>query len=190
VLATKVFFPMPDGDQGLSAAQIRKQLDASLRRLRVEYIDLYQCHRYDPDVPLEETMGALAEAVRQGKTRYIGFSEWTPAQIRAALALPGVERFVSSQPQYSMLERGPEAEVFPFCAGEGIGQIVWSPLRQGILTGKYLAGQPAPADSRAVSERMGMFIQKRMDDESLAKVQRLKPLAAKLGLTMAQLALA
>jgi aryl-alcohol dehydrogenase-like predicted oxidoreductase len=190
VLATKVFFPMPDGDHGLSAAQIRKQLDASLKRLRVEHVDLYQCHRYDPDVPLEETMGALAEAVRQGKTRYIGFSEWTPAQIRAALALPGVERFVSSQPQYSMLERGAEAEVFPLCAREGIGEIVWSPLRQGILTGKYLPGRPAPADSRAVSARMGVFIQKRLDDESLGRVQRLKPLAAGLGLTMAQLALA
>ncbi len=190
VLATKVFFPMPDGGRGLSADQIRKQLDASLRRLRVEYVDLYQCHRYDPDVPLEETMTALSEAVRQGKTRYIGFSEWTPAQIRAALALPGVERFVSSQPQYSMLERGPEADVFPLCAREGIGQIVWSPLKQGILTGKYLPGQPVPADSRAASASMGVFIQRRLDGETLAKVQRLEPIAAELGLTMAQLALA
>jgi aryl-alcohol dehydrogenase-like predicted oxidoreductase len=190
VLATKVFFPMPDGDQGLSAAQIRKQLDASLRRLRVDYVDLYQCHRYDPDVPLEETMAALTLAVRQGKTRYIGFSEWTAPQIRAALALPGVERFVSSQPQYSMLERGPEADVFPLCAQEGIGQIVWSPLKQGILTGKYVPGQPVPADSRAASASMGMFIQKRMDDSTLTKVQRLKPIAQELGLTLAQLALA
>ncbi len=190
VLATKVFFPMQDGDHGLSAAQIRKQLDASLRRLRVEYVDLYQCHRYDPDVPLEETMQALTEAVRQGKARYVGFSEWTPAQVRAALALPGVERFVSSQPQYSMLERGPEAELFPLCAKEGIGQIVWSPLRQGILTGKYLAGRPLPADSRAASATMGFFMQKRLDDATLAKVQRLKPIAGDLGLTMAQLALA
>lgn len=190
VLATKVFFPMPDGGQGLSAAQIRKQLDASLTRLRLEYVDLYQCHRYDPDVPLEETMEALTQAVRQGKTRHIGFSEWTPAQVRAALALPGVERFVSSQPQYSMLERGPEAELFPLCAREGIGQVVWSPLRQGILTGKYLPGAPALAGSRAASATMGTFIRKRMEDETLARVQRLGPLAAELGLTMAQLALA
>jgi aryl-alcohol dehydrogenase-like predicted oxidoreductase len=190
VLATKVFFPMPDGDRGLSAAQIGKQLDASLRRLRVDHVDLYQCHRYDPDVPLEETMEALTLAVRQGKTRYIGFSEWTAPQIRAALALRGVERFVSSQPQYSMLERGPEAEVFPVCAQAGIGQIVWSPLKQGILTGKYAPGQPVPADSRAASASMGAFIQKRMDDVTLAKVQRLRPIAEQLGLTMAQLALA
>ncbi len=189
VLATKVFFPMPSGDHGLSAAQIRKQLDASLRRLRVDFVDLYQCHRYDPDTPLEETMAALTQAVQQGKARYIGFSEWTPAQIRTALALPG-ERFVSSQPQYSMLERGPEAEVFPLCAKEGIGQIVWSPLKQGILTGKYLPGRPPPADSRAASAAMGMFIHRRMDEAPLAKVQRLKPIAQELGLTIAQLALA
>lgn len=190
VLATKVFFPMPDGGQGLSAPQIRRQLDASLRRLRVGYVDLYQCHRYDPDVPLEETMAALTEAVRQGKARHVGFSEWTPAQVRAALALPGVERFASSQPQYSMLERGPEDELFRLCAREGIGQVVWSPLKQGILTGKYLPGQPAPADSRAASASMGGFIRQRMDRETLARVQRLRPVAAELGLTMAQLALA
>jgi len=189
VLATKAYFPMPDGGRGLSAPQIREQLDASLRRLRVEYVDLYQCHRYDPEAPLEETMAALTEAVRQGKTRYIGFSEWSPAQIRAALALPG-ERFVSSQPQYSMLERAPEAEVFPLCLEEGIGQIVWSPLRQGVLTGKYLPGQPPPAGSRAASASMGMFIQKRMEEAALARVQRLLPLARELGLTLAQLALA
>ncbi len=189
VLATKVFFPMSPDDSGLSAAQIRKQLDASLRRLRVEYVDLYQCHRFDPNTPLEETMAALTEAVRQGKTRYIGFSEWTPEQIRAALALPG-ERFVSSQPQYSMLTREPEAGVFPLCASEGIGQIVWSPLAQGILTGKYPPGQPRPSDSRAASPTMGVFIQRRLDEQVLAKVQRLQPIARDLGLSMAQLALA
>ncbi|HEY6098418.1 MAG TPA: aldo/keto reductase family protein [Anaeromyxobacter sp.] len=189
VLATKVFFPMPSGDRGLSAAQIRKQLDASLRRLRVDFVDLYQCHRYDPDTPLEETMAALTEAVRLGKARYLGFSEWTASQIRAALALPG-ERFVSSQPQYSLLERAPEADVFPLCASAGIGQIVWSPLRQGILTGKYAPGRPPPADSRAASASMGTFIQKRMDDATLAKVERLRPIALHLGLTLAQLALA
>jgi 1-deoxyxylulose-5-phosphate synthase len=189
VLATKLFFPMSPTDRGLSAAQIRKQLDASLKRLRVEYLDLYQCHRYDPATPLEETMAALTEAVRQGKTRHIGFSEWTAAQIRAALALPGA-RFVSSQPQYSMLWRAPEAEVFPLCAEEGIGQIVWSPLGQGVLTGKYQPGKPPPADSRAASEKMGGFLQGRLDDRRLAAVQRLRPIARDLNLSLAQLALA
>ena len=189
VLATKVYFPMPDGGRGLSADQIRKQLDASLQRLRVDFVDLYQCHRYDTETPLEETMAALTEAVRQGKARWLGFSEWTPEQIRAALALPGA-RFVSSQPQYSMLARQWEAEVFPLCAREGIGQIVWSPLAQGILTGKYRSGEPPPADSRAASERMGTFIQRRLTDENLARVERLRPIAAERGLTLAQLALA
>jgi 1-deoxyxylulose-5-phosphate synthase len=124
VLATKVYFPMSSTDQGLSAAQIYKQIDASLQRLQTDYVDLYQCHRYDANVPLEETMSALTQVVRQGKARYIGFSEWNPAQIQAALNLPDVERFVSSQPQYSMLWRNPEAEVFPLCAANGIGQIV------------------------------------------------------------------
>ena len=189
VLATKVFFPMPSGDRGLSAAQIEKQLDASLRRLRTDHVDLYQCHRYDPHSPLEETMAALTRAVRSGKARHIGFSEWTAAQIRDALALPG-ERFVSSQPQYSLLWREPEAEVFPLCAREGIGQIVWSPLAQGILAGKYLPGQPVPADSRAASPEMGGFIQRRLDPATLAGVQRLRPIAAELGLTLSQLAIA
>ena len=189
VLATKLFFPMPSGDRGLSASQIAKQLDASLKRLRTPYVDLYQCHRFDPNTPLEETMAALTEAVRQGKTRTIGFSEWTAGQIRAALALPG-ERFVSSQPQYSMLAREPEAEVFPLCAREGIGQIVWSPLAQGVLTGKYRPGQPAPADSRAASAAMGGFMKRRLAPATLEGVQRLHPIAAELGLSVAQLALA
>ena len=189
VLATKVYFPMSPQDQGLSAAQIKKQLDASLRRLRVDHIDLYQCHRYDERTPLEETMAALRAAVAQGKTRYIGFSEWSAEQIRAALALPG-SRFVSSQPQYSLLWRAPEEEVFPLCAREGIGNIVWSPLAQGVLTGKYRAGQPAPADSRAASEAMGGFLQKRLDDRVLSSVQRLRPIASDLGLSLPQLALA
>jgi aryl-alcohol dehydrogenase-like predicted oxidoreductase len=189
VLATKVYFPMSPHDSGLSAAQIRKQLDASLRRLRVDHVDLYQCHRYDEGTPLEETMAALTEAVAQGKTRYVGFSEWSPAQIRVALALPGA-RFASSQPQYSLLWREPEAEVFPLCAREGIGQIVWSPLRQGILSGKYLPGSPPPPESRAASARMGGFMQGKMTDDVLAAVQRLKAIAAELGLTLPQLALA
>lgn len=189
VLATKVFFPMPDGDRGLSAVQIEKQLDASLRRLRTDHVDLYQCHRYDPATPLAETLEALTRAVRAGKTRHIGFSEWTADQIRDALSLP-FERFVSSQPQYSLLHRDPEADVFPLCAREGIGQIVWSPLAQGILTGKYLPGAPAPADSRAASTAMGAFIQRRLAPETLAGVQRLRPIAAELGLTLSQLAIA
>ena len=189
VLATKLYFPMSATDQGLSAAQVAKQLDASLQRLRVDHVDLYQCHRYDADTPLEETMEALTRAVRQGKARYIGFSEWTADQIRAALALPG-ERFVSSQPQYSMLWRAPEGDVFPLCAAEGIGQIVWSPLAQGVLTGKYAPGRPPPADSRAANEAMGVFLQGRLDARVLASVQNLRPIAAELGLTLAQLALA
>jgi aryl-alcohol dehydrogenase-like predicted oxidoreductase len=189
VLATKLYFPMSPTDRGLSAAQVKKQLDRSLQRLRVDHVDLYQCHRYDEETPLEETMKALDEAVRAGKTRFIGFSEWRPKQIRAALALP-YARFVSSQPQYSMIWREPEAEVFPLCAREGIGQIVWSPLAQGILTGKYAPGRPPPADSRAASETMGGFIQRRLDDRTLGAVQELRPIAAGLGLTMAQLALA
>jgi aryl-alcohol dehydrogenase-like predicted oxidoreductase len=189
VLATKLFFPMSPADRGLSAEQIRKQLDASLRRLRTDHVDLYQCHRYDPATPLEETMTALTEAVRQGKTRAIGFSEWAPDQLRAALDLPG-ERFVSSQPQYSLLWRDPEREVFPLCAQEGIGQIVWSPLAQGVLTGKYQPGRAPPAASRAASATMGAFLRGRLDDHVLAGVQRLRPIAQELSLTLPQLALA
>lgn len=191
VLATKVFFPMSDTDRGLSAAQIRKQMDASLQRLQTDYVDLYQCHRYDVNTPLEETMTALTEVVRQGKVRYIGFSEWKPDQIKAALSMTGVERFVSSQPQYSMLWRKPEAEVFPLCAANGIGQIVWSPLAQGILTGKYQPGQPPPSDSRAANDKMNAFLKDDIaNDRVLSAVQELQPIAADLGLTMSQLALA
>src|SRR5438270_2921773 len=136
-------------DRGQSAAQIRKQIDDSLERLQTDHVDLYQCHRYDTRTPLEETMQALTEVVRQGKARYIGFSEWSADQIRAAFAIDGVERFVSSQPQYSMLWREPETEIFPLCQELGIGQIVWSPLAQGVLTGKYKPGSPPPEDSRA-----------------------------------------
>src|SRR6185436_10897205 len=136
ILATKLFFPMTDSDRGLSAAQIEKQLDASLKRLRTDHVDLYQCHRYDFETPLEETMQALTRAVESGKARYVGFSEWPAEGIRAAIAMPDVVRFVSSQPQYSLLWRGPEKEVIPLSAANGISQIVWSPLAQGILTGK------------------------------------------------------
>jgi aryl-alcohol dehydrogenase-like predicted oxidoreductase len=190
VLATKVFFPMSDSDRGLSAAQIQKQIDASLQRLGTDYVDLYQCHRYDSDTPLEETMMALTDLVQQGKVRYIGFSEWDPAQIRAALSLPKVEKFVSSQPQYSMLWRQPETEVFPLCADNGIGQIVWSPLAQGVLTGKYQPGEAPPADSRASNDKMNGFMRELRSDRILSAVQDLKPIAQQLDLSMAQLALA
>jgi 1-deoxyxylulose-5-phosphate synthase len=190
VLATKVYFPMSDTDSGLSAAQIHKQIDASLGRLRTDYVDLYQCHRYDDRTPLEETMGALGEVVAAGKARHIGFSEWPAARIEESLALPGVERWVSSQPQYSMLWRAPEAEVIPLCEREGISQIVWSPLAQGVLTGKYLPGQPPPADSRAASDSMSGFIDRLIQPRVLEAVQRLVPVADGAGLTLAQLALA
>lgn len=191
ILATKLYFPMTDTDRGLSAAQVYKQIDASLARLRTDYVDLYQCHRYDPLTPLEETMHALADVVHQGKARYIGFSEWSAENIRASLAIPGVEKFVSSQPQYSILWRAPEAEIFPLCAANGIGQIVWSPLAQGVLTGKYLPGQPPPPDSRAASPEMSGFIRQRLrSNRTLTAVQQLRPIAEARGLTLAQLALA
>jgi aryl-alcohol dehydrogenase-like predicted oxidoreductase len=190
VLATKVFFPMSDSDSGLSAAQIHKQIDASLARLKTDYVDLYQCHRYDSETPLEETMAALSEVVHAGKARYIGFSEWPAEKIERSLALPGVERWVSSQPQYSMLWRGPEAEVIPLCEREQISQIVWSPLAQGVLTGKYLPGEPPPHDSRAASDSMSGFIDRLVAPPVLEAVQRLVPVAEQAGLTMVQLALA
>jgi 1-deoxyxylulose-5-phosphate synthase len=190
VLATKLYFPMSDTDKGLSRAQIEKQIDASLARLRVDYVDLYQCHRYDADTPLEETMAALSDVVRAGKARYIGFSEWTPAQIQAALDLPGVEKFVSSQPEYSLLYRAPERGVIDVCAANGISQIVWSPLAQGALTGKYHAGQKPPAGSRADSKTMGWDIVRFLGDDVLAGVERLKPIADGLGIRLSQLAVA
>jgi len=191
VLATKVFFQMPDGDRGLSRTQIFKQLDASLARLRTDYVDLYQCHRYDWDTPLEETMEALTEVVRQGKVRYIGFSEWPVEKISEALELAGVEKFVSSQPQYSMIWRGPERDIIPFCAEHGISQIVWSPLAQGVLTGKYKPGQPPPAGSRATSKEMNYFFDDRLlSEQLLAQVQEVAGIAKELGISMAQLALA
>jgi aryl-alcohol dehydrogenase-like predicted oxidoreductase len=190
VLATKVYFPMSDTDRGLSAAQIHKQIDASLTRLQTDYVDLYQCHRYDSHTPLEETMTALSEVVRAGKARHIGFSEWPAAKIDESLALPGVERWVSSQPQYSMLWRAPEAEVIPLCELEGISQIVWSPLAQGVLTGKYLPGEPPPPDSRAASDSMGGFIDQLIEPRVLEAVQGLRAVAEGAGLSMVQLALA
>jgi aryl-alcohol dehydrogenase-like predicted oxidoreductase len=192
LLATKLFFPM-NGDRGLSGEQVHKQIDLSLRRLRTDHVDLYQCHRYDRETPLEETMEALSEVVRQGKARYIGFSEWTAPQIRASLDLSrerGFERFVSSQPQYSLLYRAPEDEVIPLCADNGISQIVWSPLAQGVLTGKYEPGEKPAKGTRAASRSMGWALDSFRDDETLRAVRRLRPIADGLGLTMAQLALA
>jgi len=190
VLATKLYFPMTETDRGLSRAQVEKQLDASLARLKTDYVDLYQCHRYDEETELEETMAALTEAVQAGKARYIGFSEWPADKIREALALAGVEKFVSSQPQYSLLWPQPEEEVIPLCAANGISQIVWSPLAQGVLTGKYKPGSPPPAGSRATSEEMGGFISWLLRDQTLEAVERLEPVAAEAGLSLAQFALA
>ena len=193
VLATKLFFPMSDTDRGLSREQVEKQLDASLKRLRTDYVDLYQCHRYDHDTPLEETMEALTRAVESGKTRYIGFSEWPADRIRAAIDLAGsgnIAKFVSSQPQYSLLWREPEKEVIPLCAANGISQIVWSPLGQGVLSGKYDPDKPPPSNSRAASDEMGGFMDRLMQPDVLRAVQRLKPVAEAAGLTLPQFALA
>src|SRR5947199_561297 len=182
VLATKLYFPMSETDRGLSAAQVHKQVDASLSRLRTDYVDLYQCHRYDRETPLEETMEALTEVVRQGKARYLGFSEWTAPQIQAALDFsPPYEKFVSSQPQYSILWRVPEREVIPLCAANGISQIVFSPLAQGVLTGKYKPGAPPAADTRMASERMGWAMDRFSSEQVLQAVQRLQPIADGLG---------
>ncbi len=193
VLATKLHFPMSKTDRGLSAEQVRKQLDASLRRLQVDHLALYQCHRYDADTPLEETMTALTEAVEAGKVRYLGFSEWSPDNIREAVALHekgDVAKFSSSQPQYSMLWRRPDKEVIGLSAASGISQIVWSPLAQGVLSGKYSPGEPPPADSRAASEEMGQMMDQWREEPVLEAVQRLRPIAEEADLTMAQLALA
>ena len=160
VLATKVFFPMSDQDRGLSAAQIAKQMRTPRWRWpKVDQVDLYQCHRYDTETPLEETMAALTDVVKQGKARYIGFSEWRPEQIQAAIFSAPPQPFVSSQPQYSLLWRRPEQKVTPLCAANGISQIVWSPLAQGVLSGKYLLGAKPPAGSRATSDDMGGAMQ-------------------------------
>src|SRR5262245_57195926 len=190
VLATKVYFPMGPADQGLSRAQIAKQIDASLKRLRVDHVDLYQCHRYDAGTPIEETMQALSDVVRQGKARYIGFSEWSTRQIEGAFAVAGSEAFVSSQPQYSLLWRAPEKDVIPFCAKRGISQVVWSPLARGVLSGKYVPGSQRPADSRASSDTMGHSMQSWLSPAILEAVQKLRPIAHEAGCTLAQFALA
>ena len=190
VLATKVFFPMDAENRGLSRAQILKQIDASLARLATDYVDLYQCHRYDDDTPLEETMRTLTEVVAAGKARYIGFSEWPADKIQAALDMVGVEKFVSSQPQYSLIHRDPEDKVIPLCAANGISQIVWSPLGQGVLTGKYKPGMAPPPGSRATNDRMNDYIGGMLREPLLVAVEKLKPLADEAGLSLSQFALA
>jgi aryl-alcohol dehydrogenase-like predicted oxidoreductase len=195
-LFTKVYFPTGEGknDRGLSRKHIMESCHASLKRLQTDHIDLYQAHRFDYETPLEETLSAFDDLIRQGKVSYIGFSEWNARQIKAALAIQdarGYNRFVSSQPQYSALWRVIEAEVVPLSRKEGIGQVVWSPLAQGVLTGKYLSGQKVPAGSRATDKKSGAnFISRWMRDEVLDAVQNLKPIADEAGLTIGQLSLA
>lgn len=190
ILGTKLFAPMSDEDKGSSRVQVHKQIDLSLQRLQTDYVDLYQCHRYDDETPLEETMMALTEIVRAGKVRFVGFSEWSPEQIQASLKIANVDKFVSSQPQYSLLHREPESEVIPLCAANGISQIVWSPLAQGVLTGKYSLGNAPLDDSRATSDEMGEFIGGYMKPHILQGVEQLKPIAAEADLSLAQFALA
>ncbi|GIH81163.1 aldo/keto reductase [Planobispora longispora] len=192
---TKVYWPTGPGpnDRGLSRKHITESVHGSLRRLQTDYVDLYQAHRFDSETPLEETLKTFDDLVRQGKVLYVGVSEWNAEQIAAALKIAdemGFDRLVSNQPQYSMLWRVIEAEVVPLCEKEGLGQIVWSPIAQGVLTGKYLPGQPPPAGSRATDPTGGNFISRMLTDDVLTRVQELKPIAADLGLTMAQLAVA
>ncbi|MFC4007754.1 aldo/keto reductase family protein [Nonomuraea purpurea] len=192
---TKVFWPTGPGknDRGLSRKHITEAIHGSLRRLQTDYVDLYQAHRFDNETPLEETLKTFDDLVRQGKVLYIGVSEWTADQIARALKIAdemGFDRIVSSQPQYSMLWRVIESEVVPLSEKEGIGQIVWSPIGQGVLTGKYLPGQQPPEGSRATDKGGSAMIARFMRDDVLTRVQELKPVASDLGLSMAQLAIA
>jgi aryl-alcohol dehydrogenase-like predicted oxidoreductase len=195
-LFTKVYWPTGTGknDRGLSRKHIMESCNASLKRLKTDYIDLYQAHRFDYETPLEETLSAFDDLIRQGKVHYIGFSEWNAEQISAALKIQdakGYNRFISSQPQYSMLWRVIESKVIPLSQKEGIGQIVWSPIGQGVLTGKYLPGKKAPAGSRATDKKGGAnMISRFMNDDVLTAVQKLIPIAKKVDLTPAQLAIA
>jgi aryl-alcohol dehydrogenase-like predicted oxidoreductase len=195
-LFTKVYWPTGPGknDRGLSRKHIMESCHASLKRLNTDHIDLYQLHRFDFETPLEESLSALDDLVRQGKVMYVGFSEWTAEQIARGLKIQdqrGYDRFVSSQPQYSALWRVIEAEVVPLSQREGIGQIVWSPMAQGVLTGKYLPGKKAPAGSRATDKKSGAaMISRWMKDDVLEAVQLLKPIAESVDLSMSQLALA
>jgi aryl-alcohol dehydrogenase-like predicted oxidoreductase len=193
-IATKVFWPTGKGrnNRGLSRKHIMESMNGSLRRLGTDYVDLYQAHRFDHSTPLEETMVAFADLVRMGKALYIGVSEWTADEIKAGAALARELRipFVSNQPQYSMLWRGIEGKVVPASEAEGLSQIVWSPLGQGVLTGKYLPGQPVPDGSRATDESGKQFISRFMRDNVLERIQLLRPIAEAAGLTMAALAVA
>lgn len=195
VLATKAFWPMGDGpnDRGLSRKHIIEQCNASLKRLGVDYIDLWQCHRYDTETPLEETLRAIDDLITQGKVLYAGVSEWSATQIADARHIQrqlNLDPFVSNQPEYSMLQRYIEKEVLPVSEREGMGQVVWSPLAQGVLTGKYKPGQAPPAGSRATDEAGARTISRFMNDETLAKVEKLGQLAAEAGLTLPEMALA
>ena len=195
VLASKVFFPMGDGpnDRGLSRKHVFEECHASLKRLRTDYLDLYQCHRPDEETPLEETIRAMDDLIRQGKVLYWGFSEWPAERIRECLEICGTRYFAprGSQPQYSLIHRDIERDVMPLCYKAGIGQVVWSPLGQGVLTGKYKPGQSPPADSRAKDDRQNQFIKPMVQDQALlARVQRLVPIASEKHCSVAQLCLA
>jgi voltage-dependent potassium channel beta subunit len=194
-LFTKVYWPIGEGvnDRGLSRKHVMEAINGSLSRLKVDYVDLYQAHRFDYETPLEETMRAFEDIVRSGKALYIGVSEWNAEQIQAAVDIAkqmNFDKIVSNQPQYSMLWRVIEGEVIPTSAKNGISQIVWSPMAQGVLTGKYLPGQPAPAGSRATDAGGARMIERWMRDDVLTAVQNLKPIAAELGISMGQLAIA
>jgi aryl-alcohol dehydrogenase-like predicted oxidoreductase len=194
-LATKVYFPMGEGpnDRGLSRKHITEQCHASLRRLGVDYIDLYQCHRYDENTPLEETLRALDDLVRQGKVLYVGISEWTDDQISDALRIAGemnLDRIVSNQPQYNMIQRRIEGGVIPLCEREGIGQVVFSPLAQGVLTGKYRPGDAPEEGTRAADPESNRFMQQLMNEEVLSAVDELRSVASEADLSLPQLALA
>src|SRR6266496_3619100 len=195
VLATKVYFPMGEGpnDRGLSRKHIMEQCHASLRRLGTDYIDLYQCHRYDPEAPLEETLRALDDLVTQGKVLYVGVSEWSATQIADGVYTArelNLDRIVSNQPVYNMLQRYIEPDILPLCEREGIGQVVFSPLAQGVLTGKYKPGQQPEQGTRAANESINIFMKRLLSDEVLTAVQQLKGLAEQSGHTLAQMSLA
>jgi len=193
---TKVYFPTGPGgpnDRGLSRKHIMESCNASLKRLQTDYVDLYQAHRFDYETPLEETLRAFDDLIRAGKVLYVGFSEWKASEIAQALAIAkemGLDKFISSQPQYSMLWRVIESEVDPLCRDNGIGHIVWSPMAQGVLTGKYLPGQPLPEGTRATSAEGAQFMHRLLHDDLLEAIQNLRPIAQDAGLTMGQLAIA
>jgi voltage-dependent potassium channel beta subunit len=194
-IATKVFWPLGNGrnDRGLSRKHVIESAHASLRRLQTDYIDVYQAHRYDHETPVEETMRAFDDLVRAGKVLYVGVSEWRAEEIAAALRAAdemGLDRIVSNQPQYNMLWRVIEAEVVPLCEKQGIGQVVFSPIAQGVLTGKYRPGAAPPAQSRATDASGSAFIERWLNDKTLNAVERLRPVAEEAGLSLAQLAVA